>query len=114
MELVGREKKKLLLRCDEITDGKDNSEHIDQIDRYILGMIEVSNFNGFGDDKQHDKDFESLCAYLQKETTQPVKYLTTMEFHSLMVNVYKSRPKPKSKIKNQRINGQPHRKRRII
>lgn len=56
-------------------------------------MIYVPNFNDFGDDKQHDKDFESLCAYLQKETTQNVKNLTTMEFHSLMVNVYKSRKK---------------------
>lgn len=87
MELIGREKKKLLLKCSEIIDGKDNSVHIDAIDKYILGMIEVPDFNGFGADKQHDKDFESLCAYLQKETTQNVKCLTVMEFHSILSNI---------------------------
>jgi len=87
------------LRADEVIYGKDNQEHIDQIDKYILGMINVSNFNGFGDDKQHDKDFEGLCAHLQKQTPRNVKEFTTMEFHSLMLSIYKSRPKSKSKIK---------------
>lgn len=99
LELIGREKNKLLLRCDEITDGKDNQVHIDAIDKYILGMIEVPDFNGFGADKQHDKDFEALCAHLQKQTPRNVKELTTMEFHSLLLNVYKSRPKSKSTAK---------------
>ena len=56
-------------------------------------MKEVHNFKGFGDDKQHDKDFESMCAYMQKETTRNVKRLTVIEFHSLMLNMYNSRPK---------------------
>lgn len=91
--MIGREKKKLLLVIDEILDDIDNSKEIETIERYVLGMIEVANFNGFGDDKQHDKDFESMCAYMQKETTRNVKRLTVMEFHSLMLNIYKSRPK---------------------
>lgn len=86
LEIIGREKKKLLLKIDEILEGTDNSNQINVIEKYILGMIEVPNFNGFGDDKQHDKDFESLCAYMQKETTRNVKRLTVMEFHSLMLN----------------------------
>lgn len=93
LEIIGREKKKLLLRIDEILEGVDNSTQIDTIERYVLSMIEVPNFNGFGDDKQHDKDFESMCAYMQKETTRNVKRLTVMEFHSLMLNMYDSRPK---------------------
>ena len=60
-------------------------------------MIEVHEFNGFGDDKQHDKDFEVMCAYMQKETTRNVKKLTVMEFHSLMLNMYKRKPKPGKK-----------------
>ena len=75
------------MQIDEITDGKDNQSHINEIDKYILGMIEVPNFSDFGDDKQHDKDFESLCAYMQKETTRNVKRLTVMEFHSLLTNI---------------------------
>lgn len=93
--MIGREKKKLLLRADEIIEEIDNSKEIESIERYILGMVEVPNFEGFGDDKQHDKDFESLCAYMQKETTRNVKRLTVMEFHSLMLNLYNSRPKKK-------------------
>jgi hypothetical protein len=84
--LIGRGKKKLLLEVDEILEKKDHGEEISKIDKYILDMTHVSNFNDFGDDKQHDKDFESLCAYMQKETTQNVKYLTVMEFYSLLVN----------------------------
>lgn len=51
-------------------------------------MIEILNFNGFGDDKQHDKDFEKLCAHLQKESRGNVKTMTVFEFYSLMTNVY--------------------------
>ena len=79
--------------CDEIIEGVDKTREIDTIEKYILGMIEVPNFNGFGDDKEHDKDFELMCAYMQKETTRNVKRLTVMEFHSLMLNMYNSRPK---------------------
>lgn len=95
LEILGRKKKKLLLVCDEILEGADNSRQIETIESYILGMIEVPDFNGFGDDKQHDKDFESMCAYMQKETTQNVKNITVIEFHSLMLNIYKRRPKGK-------------------
>lgn len=51
-------------------------------------MADIANFNGFGDDKQHDKDFEQLCAYMQKETMRNVKDMTVFEFYSLMSNVY--------------------------
>lgn len=51
-------------------------------------MTDIANFNNFGDDKQHDKDFEQLCAYLQKETMRNVKDMTVFEFYSLMSNVY--------------------------
>ena len=91
LEIIGREKKRLILSVDEIIYGNDNQDHIDQIDKYILGMINVLNFNGFGDDKQHDKDFESLCAYMQKETTRNVKYLTVLEFYSLLTNINKKK-----------------------
>lgn len=91
LELLGKKKEKLLFEVDEIIDGKDNSEQINRIDRYVMGMIPVHDFNGFGDDKQHDKDFESLCAYMQKETTQNVKYLTVMEFYSLLSNMNKKK-----------------------
>lgn len=87
LEILGREKKKLLLSIDEIVAETDNSNQIDVIEKYILSMIRVPDFNGFGDDKQHDKDFESLCAYMQKETTRNVKRLTVMEFHSLLINI---------------------------
>ena len=83
------------MEIDEILEEKDHSDQITIIDKYILGMIEVPDFTGFGDDKQHDKDFESLCAYLQKETPRNVKYLTVMEFHSLLSNVYKRSKKNK-------------------
>lgn len=96
MEIIGRQKNKALLRADEIIYDRDNQTHIDQIDKYILGITDVPNFNGFGDDKQHDKDFEALCAHLQKQTPRNVKEFTTMEFHSLMINIYKSRPRSKS------------------
>lgn len=95
--MIAREKKKLLLIIDEIIDGVDNTKQIETIEKYILGMIEVPNFNGFGDDKQHDKNFELMCAYMQKETTRNVKRLTVMEFHSLMLNLYKSRPKSRQR-----------------
>ena len=51
-------------------------------------MTEILNFDGFGDDKQHSKDFEQLCAYLQKESMRNVKEMTVFEFYSLMTNVY--------------------------
>lgn len=82
----------MLCEIDEILEGKDQSEEIFKIDEYILSMIDVLTFNGFGDDKQHDKDFESMCAYMQKETTRNVKELTVMEFYSLLSNLQKSRP----------------------
>ena len=82
----------MLCEIDEILEGKDQGEEIFKIDEYILSMIDVLTFNGFGDDKQHDKDFESMCAYMQKETTRNVKELTVMEFYSLLSNLQKSRP----------------------
>ncbi len=75
------------MEIDEILEEKDHSDQITIIDKYILGMIEVPDFTGFGDDKQHDKDFESLCAYMQKETTRNIKRLTVMEFYSLLINI---------------------------
>ena len=87
LEVISKQKKKLLLEIDEILEGKDNTKLIDTIDKYILGYIDISNFNGFGDDKQHDKDFEQLCAYLQKETMRNVKEMTVFEFYSLMTTI---------------------------
>ncbi len=85
--MMGKGKKKLLFELDEILKKKDHSKEINKIDKYIADMAHVVNFNDFGDDKQHDKDFESLCAYMQKETTQNVKNLTVMEFYSLLTNM---------------------------
>ena len=96
---MARQKNKLLLICDEIIEGADNSAQIDAIDNYVLSMMEVPNFNDFGADKQHDKDFEMVCAILGKETQRNVKKLTVMEFYSLMLNIYKSRPKQRVKNK---------------
>ena len=87
MEMLGRGKKRLLYEIDEILDKKDHGEEINKIDRYIAEIKHVYSFTGFGDDKQHDKDFESLCAYMQKETTRNVKNLTVMEFYSLLTNM---------------------------
>ena len=94
-EMVSQEKKKLLLEIGEVLEKKDNSELINNIDRHLLGMVNVFSFDGFGDDKQHDKDFEILCAHLQKETMRNVKDMNIIEFYSLMTNVY---DKKKAKI----------------
>ena len=94
-EMVSQEKKKLLLEIGEVLEKKDNSELINNIDRHLLGMVNVFSFDGFGDDKQHDKDFEILCAHLQKETMRNVKDMNIIEFYSLMSNVY---DKKKAKI----------------
>ena len=93
--MVSQEKKKLLLEIGEVLEKKDNSELINNIDRHLLGMVNVFSFDGFGDDKQHDKDFEILCAHLQKETMRNVKDMNIIEFYSLMSNVY---DKKKAKI----------------
>lgn len=90
-EIVSREKKKLLLEIEEILDKKNNTDLIKNIENYILGTIDIANFTGFGDDKQHDKDFEQLCSYLQKESMRNVKEMTIFEFYSLMTNVYNSK-----------------------
>jgi len=87
-EVVANEKRKLLLEIGEVLENQDNEKLIENIDRHLLGMAIIFNFNGFGDDKQHDKDFESLCAHLQKETMRNVKEMTIMEFYSLMTNMY--------------------------
>ena len=87
-EIISHEKRKLLLEIDQVLENKDNGDLIINIERHLLGMTIVPNFNGFGDDKQHDKDFEQLCAYLQKETMRNVKDMTIIEFYSLMTNVY--------------------------
>lgn len=87
LEVISKQKKKLLLEIDEILEGKDNTKLINTIDKYILGYIDISSFNGFGDDKQHDKDFEQLCSYLQKETMRNVKEMTVFEFYSLMTTI---------------------------
>ena len=87
-EITTKEKKKLLLEIEEVLEKKDNTEVINNIESHILGMTDIANFNNFGDDKQHDKDFEQLCAYLQKETMRNVKDMTVFEFYSLMSNVY--------------------------
>ncbi|MGR3177513.1 MAG: hypothetical protein ACUZ8E_05615 [Candidatus Anammoxibacter sp.] len=87
-EITSKEKKKLLLEIEEVLEKKNNKELINNIESHILGMTDIANFNDFGDDKQHDKDFEQLCAYLQKETMRNVKDMTVFEFYSLMSNVY--------------------------
>ena len=86
--MIAQEKKKLLLEIDEVLEDKNNGELITNIERHLLGMAVIADFNGFGDDKQHDKDFEQLCAYLQKETMRNIKDMTIMEFYSLMAIVY--------------------------
>ncbi len=95
---MSREKRKLLHIADGLIEDKDNSDEIYRIDDYLLNMLPVASFDGFGDDKEHDKNFESVCAYLGKETTRNVKTLTVMEFYSLLSNVRKDRPK-KKKVK---------------
>ena len=86
--MVANEKRKLLLEIGEILDKEDNHELIRNIEKHTLRMTDVANFNNFGDDKQHEKDFEMLCAYLQKESRINVKEMTVIEFYSLMTNVY--------------------------
>lgn len=76
------------MEIEEVLDKKDNGKLINNIERHILGMTDIASFNDFGDDKQHDKDFEQLCAFLQKETMRNVKDMTVFEFYSLMTNVY--------------------------
>ena len=94
-EMVAKEKKKLLLEISEVLENKDNHELITNIDNHLLGMVNVFSFDGFGDDKQHDKDFEILCAHLQRETMRNLKDMTVIEFYSLMSNVY---DKKKTKV----------------
>lgn len=77
-----------MLEIDEILNENDNGELIKNIESHILGMVDIANFNDFGDDKQHDKDFEQLCAHLQKESMRNIKEMTVFEFYSLMRNVY--------------------------
>ena len=93
--MIAQEKKKLLVEIDEVLDGKENGNLITNIERHLLGMEVIPDFNGFGDDKQHDKDFEPLCAYLQKETRRNSKDMTVMDVYSLMAIVY---VKKKAKI----------------
>ena len=87
-EVIANEKKKLLLEINEVLESKNNANLIYNIERHLLGMAIIPDFNGFGDDKQHDKDFEILCAHLQKESMRNVKDMTIIEFYSLMTNVY--------------------------
>ena len=87
-EITSKEKKKILLEIEEVLQKKNNSKLIKNIENHILGMTEILNLDGFGDDKQHGKDFEQLCAYLQKESMRNVKEMTVFEFYSLMTNVY--------------------------
>ena len=67
-EIVSNKKRKLVLEISEVLENEDNEKLIENIDRHLSVMAIIFDFNGFGDDKQHDKDFESLCAHLQKET----------------------------------------------
>ena len=87
-EVIANEKKKLLLEINEVLENEDNGKLIETIERHLSGMVIIFDFNGFGDDKQHDKDFEILCAHLQKESMRNVKDMTVIEFYSLMTNVY--------------------------
>ena len=87
-EITSKEKRKLLLEIEEDLQKKNNSGLISNIESHILGMTDILNFNGFGDDKQHDKDFEQVCAYLQKESRRNVKDMTVFGFYSLMTIVY--------------------------
>ena len=85
-------KKRTVARLQNIIDGEDaeRNAEIERLTEQMILFAKPKTFNGSESvEIKQDKDFESLCLTIQKETTADVKRMNTMEFYQAYEYVLK-------------------------
>ena len=82
-EYHDRVRNRTLLILSEITSNKKESDKIQKIDDYLMGLVNPKTFSGKNSvEILHDKHCEDACTFLESETGTKVKDLTTLQFFS--------------------------------
>lgn len=75
----------LQFKCDELL-GNEN-KRIEEVERYFYDLNRPKNFNEedpLSAINQHDKNYDMLCAHLQKHVPNDVEKISPIKFYSLM------------------------------
>ena len=66
-----------------ITDGEDRKEDIERLQERLVLFVKPKVFTGHdGVEVQHDKNFETLCLMITKETGREAKRMTVLEYYN--------------------------------
>lgn len=91
-EYYDRVRTRTLLELDTIIRDNDNADKIDKIDDYLYTMNKPNIFSGKDSvEIKYDKDFESMCLFVQKETQADVRNMTTLQFYNALEHIKKQR-----------------------
>lgn len=91
-------RKRALLRVDEVVNGKDHKEELEQLDGDIFRYYTPKDFENDKAVVEYDKNFEEMCLFLSKEFGGEVKNRSVMEFYT----AYKVLDEQNRKTKNKR------------
>lgn len=93
-EYHDRIRSRTLLILSEISNSKKETDNINKIDDYLMGMINPKSFSGKESvEIMYDKQFEEACTFLESETGARVDELTAMQFFSKFEYVKKKHSK---------------------
>ena len=89
-EVYDRLKQRTALVLDGITNDKDNSESIHEIDAYLFSLYKPKSFSGSTSiEIQYDKQFETTCMLISQKTGLVAKKMTVLEFYNTLGNIEK-------------------------
>lgn len=93
-EYHDRIRNRALLVLSEITTNKKETDKINKIDDFLMGMVNPKSFSGKESvEILHDKQFEEACTFLESETGTRVDDLTAMQFFSKFEYIKKKHSK---------------------
>ncbi|AGM14077.1 hypothetical protein P2559Y_0014 [Croceibacter phage P2559Y] len=93
-EYHDRIRNRTLLILSEIKTNKKETDKINKIDDFLMGMVNPKSFSGKESvEILHDKQFEEACTFLESETGTRVDDLTTMQFFSKFEYIKKKHSK---------------------
>lgn len=93
-EYHDRIRNRTLLILSEIKTNKKETDKINKIDDFLMGMVNPKSFTGKESvEILHDKQFEEACTFLESETGTRVDDLTAMQFFSKFEYIKKKHSK---------------------
>ena len=87
-EAYDRLKRRTLLVLEGVTEEKDNTSEIDDIDTYLFNLHKPKSFaGGESVEIKYDKQFETMCMLISQKTNMNGRAMTTLQFYSALGNI---------------------------